>query len=598
MRSSTPRAARPSHRRMARGRLVLASVAVIAAAGLAACHSATQTVSEDAPAKGGTLQVILSNGGITNLDPQEVSIATDANVSHLLNRTLTTTNAAGKLVPDLATDTGRPSPDKTIWEFTIRPGVKWQDGSPVTCPDVQYGIERRFSPIINAANGLPYPMTYLQDNTPAYDGPFTRKTLNSIVCVDAQTIQFHLQRPVGDFGYTVSVNTFAPMNSNADTDHQADGKPEDTNFAPFSDGPYQVDKAQSKIEKDPQAGTYYATDITLVRNKYWDPTTDPNRKAYPDKIVISSEDDRTKTTNSIIQSATQKYQDAINLDADVTPNFVQQVINDPDLSKRAISGVSGATRYFAINTIRQKNVSCRQALEYAFDKRSWRYEVGGAIFGPLATSIIPPNLIAHQNFDDYETTTLPDGDWAKAQSLWAKNKCGNGVKIAFPNAAGIPQLMATVVQAYQRAGISVTLAPLDPQSYWSQIGNPTESYDMLYAGWVPDWPNGSAVIPPLFSASSVTAALADPKDNSASNINYSMVTDQVLQTQITEAFAQGDLSAQYHLWGQLDKTVMDDAYVIPVLYPSDLRMTGTKVRGGVVSPAFGEPDLSTMGVVP
>ncbi len=588
MRSSTPRAVR--------GRLALAATAVIAVSGLAACHSATPTVS-DAPAKGGTLQVILSSGGIYNLDPQEVSIATDANVSHLLNRTLTTTNAAGKLVPDLATDTGRPSPDKTIWEFTIRPGAKWQDGSPVTCPDVQYGIERRFSPIIGAAFGLPYPTTYLQDNPTPYDGPFTLKTLNSIVCVDSHTVQFHLQRPVGDFGYTVSVNTFAPIKASADGDHEADGKPTDTNFAPFANGPYEVDPTKSKVLYDKQGGTYYATDLTLIRNPYWNPSTDPNRKAYPDKIVISSEDDRTKTTNSIIQSATLKYQDAINLDADVTPNFVQQVINDPDLSKRAISGVSGATRYFAINTIRQQNLDCRKALEYAFDKRSWRYEIGGAIFGPLATSLIPPNLQAHATFDDYETNTLPDGDPTKAQALWAKNKCGNGVTIAYPDASGITQLMATVVQAYQRAGIGVTLVPLDRQSYWNQIGNPAEPYDMLYAGWVPDWPNGSAVIPPLFSAATVTAAQQDPKA-SASNLNYSMVTDSVLGTQVTEAFAQGDLSAQYHLWGQLDHTIMDDAYVIPVLYPSDLRMTGTKVRGAVVTPSFGEPDLSTMGVVP
>jgi peptide/nickel transport system substrate-binding protein len=582
-------------RRFRRG-AVLASATMLAVGGLAACHGSAPVVS-DAPQKGGTLQVILSGGGIDNLDPQEISLATDANVSHLLNRTLTTTTPGGKLVPDLATDTGRPSPDRTIWEFTLRPGVKWQDGSPVTCQDVQYGVERRFAPVIDQAQGLPYPKTYLQDNSTPYDGPFTLKTLNSIVCVDAQTIQFHLQRPVGDFGYTVSVNTFAPVKASADNDHQSDGKPTDTNFAPFANGPYEVDPTQSKVLYDKQGGIWYATDLTLVRNPFWDPTTDPNRKAYPDKIVISSEDDRTKTTNSIIQSATQKYQDAIDLDADVTPNFVQQVINDPDLSKRAITGVSGATRYFAINSIRQKKVECRQALEYAFDKRSWRYEVGGAIFGPLATSLIPPNLLAHGKFDDYETTTLPDGDPTKASSLWTKNNCGDAVTIAFPNIAGVAQLMSTVVAAYQKAGITVHLAALNPQSYYSQIGLPSEPYDMLYAGWVPDWPNGSAVIPPLFNAATVTAAERDPKLK-GDNLNFSMVTDQVLQTQITEAFAQGDLSAQYHLWAQLDRTIMDQAYVIPVLYPSVLRMTGTKVRGAVVTPAFGEPDLSAMGVVP
>ncbi len=579
-----------------RRRIALVSAAALAVTALTACQSKA-AVSSDLPSKGGTLQVILSGGGIDNLDPQEVGLATDANFSHLLNRTLTTTDAHGKLVPDLATDTGRPSPDKQTWEFTLRPGVKWQDGSPVTCQDVQYGIERRFAPTIDQAGGLPYPMTYLQNQNPAYTGPFTTKPLNSIVCVDARTIQFHLQRPVGDFGYTVSVNTFAPVKLSADTDHAADGKATSTNFDPFSNGPYQVDPSKSKIEYDKDGGLYYAATMTFVRNKYWDPATDPIRKAYPDQIVMTTEDSRSQTTNEIIQSATQKYQDAIDLDADVTSNFVQQVINDPELSQRAITGASGATRYFAINTRKMTKLVCRQALEYAFDKRSWRYELGGAVFGELATSLIPPNLPAHANFDEYETTTLPDGDYAKAGKMWESNGCPATISVAYPDQTGLPQLLATVVQAYQRAGIAVKLEPLSKPSYYAQIGNPRNPYDLVYAGWVPDWPNGSAVIPPLFSSQQVTAALADPS-LSNSNYNFSQVVDSTLQSQINSTFAVDDLPTQYHLWGQLDQQIMTQAYVIPILFTHDLRMTGTKVRGAVVTPAFGEPDLSSMGVVP
>ena len=31
------------------------------------------------------------------------------------------------------------------WSFTLREGVTWQDGSPVTCEDVRYGVSRSFA---------------------------------------------------------------------------------------------------------------------------------------------------------------------------------------------------------------------------------------------------------------------------------------------------------------------------------------------------------------------------------------------------------------------------------------------------------------------
>ena len=120
----------------------------------------------------------------------------------------------------------------------------------------------------------------------------------------------------------------------------------------------------------------------------------------------------------MIESTDPYYKNAISLDSDVPSQFVQQVIIHSDLSKRAISGVQGATRYFSINVRKMTKLYCRQALEYGFDKRAWRYEAGGAVTGDLATSLIPPNLLAHAKFDIYNTNQLQDGDPNKAQKLW------------------------------------------------------------------------------------------------------------------------------------------------------------------------------------
>lgn len=48
------------------------------------------------------------------------------------------------LVPDLATDLGRHNANFTSWTFTLRPGVMFSNGRPVTPQDIAYGIERSF----------------------------------------------------------------------------------------------------------------------------------------------------------------------------------------------------------------------------------------------------------------------------------------------------------------------------------------------------------------------------------------------------------------------------------------------------------------------
>ncbi len=58
------------------------------------------------------------------------------------------------------------------------------------------------------------------------------------------------------------------------------------------------------------------------------------------------------------------------LDVNVAPNFLQQVINDPDLSARTISGPTGGVRYSRHQHEGPvPNIACRQALIYAFNKR-------------------------------------------------------------------------------------------------------------------------------------------------------------------------------------------------------------------------------------
>jgi peptide/nickel transport system substrate-binding protein len=574
-------------------RFVAAAAAVAAIASATGCDLAGAASAPETPKTGGTLYVVLQ-ADFEVLDPQRSYAAAEANFLRLTTRTLTTYKseagaASSEVVGDLATDAGRPSDNNTVWRFNLKNGIRWEDGSPVTCSQVRYGIERRFSRDVIMAGGAPYPLSYLQDNSPEpYLGPWVAgdnngKGLESIKCLDEKRIEFHLSQPVGDFGYAVAMSTFAPVPPEKDTKEA---------YAryPFSNGPYKI-----------EPGSHTDKQLVLVRNPFWDPKTDQARKAYPERIVFQfREDTFGAVTNEMIEDQGDA-KNTIMLDVNVAPNFLQQVVNDPDLLKRAVTGTTGAVRYMAINTKRMTNPACREALIHAFNKRKYRAVFGGSALGDYATTIIVPGLKAHKKFDLFDSVTHPEGDPDRALQIIeeqekTKSPCPTKVSVAFPDSALRRRLMNTVVEAYQRVGIEIDLKPLSPSTYYNtDIGDPANPFDMMLAGWIPDWQNGSAIIPPLFDGDLIPAL--DPlTGHGAGNVNFSNLNDKSINDQIDAALGETTPDRQFALWGDLDMQIQQKAVTIPILYEKGIRMAGSNVRGGYIHSAFGMPDLCSLGL--
>ena len=97
-------------------------------------------------ATGGTLR-FANSGDWDSLDPADTYYAYSWDFARLYGRPLMTRKPApGKdgatLVPDLADAPGKPNADSTQWTYTLRQGVKFEDGTPVTSKDVKYAVER------------------------------------------------------------------------------------------------------------------------------------------------------------------------------------------------------------------------------------------------------------------------------------------------------------------------------------------------------------------------------------------------------------------------------------------------------------------------
>ncbi|HEY2317919.1 MAG TPA: ABC transporter substrate-binding protein [Solirubrobacteraceae bacterium] len=157
-----------------------------------AAAGGSSTTSSGAATKGGTLKLAMQTPA-TAINPL---IVDDAGGLNMLAQTgeflVFDNNQKLSLEPMLATKWA-PSKGGSVWTFTLRPNVKFHDGSPMTADDVVYSIQELANPK-NASNAL---STFANVLKP--DG---------VMKVDDTTVAFHLEAPNGNFPYLVSSDNY------------------------------------------------------------------------------------------------------------------------------------------------------------------------------------------------------------------------------------------------------------------------------------------------------------------------------------------------------------------------------------------------------
>jgi peptide/nickel transport system substrate-binding protein len=97
-----------------------------------------------ARAQSGATLTIAQPADATTMDPGRSTQVLTVNYFVNLYDTLTRWDASLKLVPGLAT--AWKNVNETTWEFTLRPGVKFHDGTPLTAEDIKATLERNLTP--------------------------------------------------------------------------------------------------------------------------------------------------------------------------------------------------------------------------------------------------------------------------------------------------------------------------------------------------------------------------------------------------------------------------------------------------------------------
>ena len=306
----------------------------------------------DDAAQGGTFTV-LTNQVPSTLDPtQAYFVDSTAILSDLVLRSLTqyaydADSNDMQLIPDMATDLGKPSEDNKEWTFTLRDGLKYEDGTPVKAEDVAYAVKRSFA-IAELPDGPTYQTTFFLDGD-KYKGPFKDKGAYKGVEVNGNDITIKMRRPFTDMDYYASFPAFTAI-------PQAKDNPETYGKKPLATGPYKF--------ADYKPGS----ELKLVKNDQWDPNTDPGRIQAVDGWDFKFGQDTAKLENVIINDQ-GSAQTTLTYD-NVTPSSYRSIASDKN---RLVTGTSPCTYMWFIDYTKIKELEVRQALGWAYPyEAAWK----------------------------------------------------------------------------------------------------------------------------------------------------------------------------------------------------------------------------------
>ncbi|MGH3504442.1 MAG: ABC transporter substrate-binding protein [Nocardioidaceae bacterium] len=523
--------------------------------------------------KGGTLHV-LHNGGINTLDPSEAYyINTLSILQGLVVRSLTQWSYDPEtkdmvLVPDLATDLGTPNKDFTEWTFTIRKGVKFENGQEVTPQDIKFGIERSLDRK-TFPSGAGYSNDYFL-NGDTYTGPYGKDKGKDYkgVEIHGQKVTIKMSRPFPDMPYWGTFPAISPIPEGDAS------KPSKYRLHPLATGPYMFK------EYTPQKS------LTLARNPEWDPDTDPARRQYIDKIVFDFDVTSSKLDQIMLRDNGQA-KTSISIDSVLRSDYAQFP------KKRLVTGPYPCTTFLDPDNRKITNINVRRAIGYAFPYKDY-FAAAGDIVGVTAipaTNVMPPGVPGRTKYNPLPGHEPWSTDPDKAKALL--KKAGKlGYKLRWAYAKDDPEAVASkdvFAKAMKEAGF-------DPQPVASTSDTMTTEYkqninadiNLRFASWCSDWPSGGSWFRPIFYTTDLT------KEGFAGN--YSAFSSDKVDSKI-DSIERMPLDQQPKAWNKLDRTIQQKHYPLLVLANSaSAMMRGSKVHGFANDPIWGMPTWKQMWI--
>ena len=538
---------------------------VLSACAPAAAPTATPTTAPTqppGPKKGGTLTVaVWQEPEHLNWELGTQTVMDDINF--LLIARLAKPNEKGEFVPILATEIptaqngGISAEGKTI-TYKLKKDVKWHDGAPFTCEDIQFTLKTIMTPNNGALN----------------TGQF--KDIDVVECPDPNTAVVKFKNFRADWiRFFSGIGYIFPKNA---------GKPEDLktwayNRKPIGTGPFKVDEFVT------------GDHITLSRNEnYYNPG-----KPYLDKVIIR-----------IVPSSEVAKQLMKNGEADIMWNNTEADV--PEIEKMTNVKLSSAPQAggerLILNLVKPGDpsdnktphpilgdVKVRQAIAYGIDKKTIIEKLlnGKALPGSSEVNVDPYNCadIKPYPFDQAKAKQLLDEAGWKPGADGIRVKDGQRLRIKYQTTTGNKlreDSQVLIVENMKAIGVEFYIenqpSSLLIGSWAANSPRKKGNYDIIMY-------TTNASIDPHSQMSNYFHSKNIPSPDNQGGVNYSRWNDPETDKFIDQAGSIPDWPKRKELYCQAAARIVDGASHIYLYQRFNLHTFNNRVQGWIASSWMG-----------
>ncbi|MFN3005689.1 ABC transporter substrate-binding protein [Mycolicibacterium wolinskyi] len=504
--------------------LTIASVAALAVFGVAACGGGESSTAKE----GGEINVSMTSFP-DYIDPQlSYTLEGWEVLYNTYTPLLTYKHAKGEegteVVPGLAKSLPEVSPDGKTYKLTLRPNMKYSDGTPIKASDFTYAIQRLFK--ADSGGSVFYGVIAGADDYA--EGKADK--ISGIKTDDASgDITITLTGPNGTFDHILALPFAAPVPPSTPLDKDA------TNNPPPSSGPFTITKVDAPhtltMERNPQFQT--------VKDAGADEVAD----AHVDKIIITQNKSNSAQVTGVQQNTIDFMVDPP--DADRLPE-VKARYSDRFRLEDSIN-----TYYFWMNTQQApfNDLRVRQAINYAIDPEALNRIFGGRLHP--TQQILPPGMPGYEEYKLY-----PGPDINKAKQLIAEaNPADRNITVWTDDEPDRKRIGEYYHDVLTQLGFNATLKVIAGDVYWTTIGNQTTpDLDTGFADWFQDFPHPDDFFRPLINGKSILPT----NGNNYSRVNIPGLDakmDELLTKQLSDDVEKG--------YADLDRAFMEQAIWAP-----------------------------------
>jgi peptide/nickel transport system substrate-binding protein len=526
----------------------------------AALFAGSQAASAAGSHRGGTLRLTAQSAAGT-IDPQinytlEFFQVMEISYDGLLTFEKANGSAGLTIVPDLATALPKPQDGGKTYVFTLRRGIRFSDGRPVTVDDVVASFRRIYKV------GSPTAGTFFAGIVGAdacNKTPATCVLPGVVGDSRAGTVTIHLTAPDAEFYDKIAFIHAVVL--------PADAPAKDAGVTPIpGTGPYMI------ASYDPNHA------LRLVRNPYfheWSRAAQPD--GYPDEILYSFGPDATSQVTMI-----ENDQDDWMFDQ---PPPDRQIEMEQKFPKQLhLSPETGM--YYAsmnVNLPPFNDVRVRRAINYAVDRRAAVIAFGGRALATPTCQVLPPGIPGYRPYCPYTKNPGPHWtapDLARARALIkASGTAGQAVTLITDDSSIGRNIGAYLQSLLTSLGYKTTLKPISANIEYTYLQNSKNKVQIGLSYWLQDYPAPSDFLNVLYSCASY-------HPGSDSSINMSEFCDPGIDARMQKAMSTSitDPVAADTMWASIDRQVTDQAPAVMLFVPKQLNFVSARLGNYTFNP--------------